>query len=103
VARAARVLLLVLALALAAIAPLAPASSAAAQDSPTTTSVVEVPAQDIVPRPNSGHEPTEAGDRGGALQLGILAIVVVAIGAAVLHLRRQSQRARAATGDQTAS
>jgi uncharacterized protein HemX len=50
--------------------------------------------QDIVPQPNSGQAPEEAGDRGGALQLLILAVLVVAVGGAVLHLRRQSRRVR---------
>lgn len=86
-----------LALVLASVTVLGAASPSAAQDAPST-SAVEVPTQDIVPKPNSGDEPTEAGDRGGALQLGILALVVVAVGGAVLHLRRQSQQARAAAG-----
>ena len=68
----------------------------AAQDPTTTTSTtVAVPSQDIIPRPNSGSEPQEAGDRGGTLQLGLLALVVVAIGGTVLVLVRQSRRARA--------
>jgi hypothetical protein len=52
------------------------------------------PAPDIVPQPNSGHEPTEAGDRGGALQLLILGLVVVGVGGVVVHLTRQARRAR---------
>ena len=64
----------------------------AAQDTPSTG----MPTQDIVPRPNSGHAPAEAGDRGGALQLLILALVVVAIAGAIWHLVRQSRRARSA-------
>jgi hypothetical protein len=66
---------------------------ALAQDTPSTG----VPAPDIVPEPNSGHEPTEAGDRGGALQLLLLGLVVVAVGGAVVHLSRQSRRARSRT------
>ncbi len=53
-----------------------------------------MPSQDIIPRPNSGSAPQEAGDRGGALQLGLLALLVVAIGGTVLVLVRQSRRAR---------
>ena len=53
---------------------------AAAQDGTPTSTTVAVPSQDIVPRPNSGSAPKEAGDRGGALQIGLLALVVVAIG-----------------------
>ena len=61
----------------------------------TTTSLVEVPAQDIVPRPNTGEEPHDAGDRGGALQLAVLVLVVAAISACVALVVRQSRRARA--------
>ena len=64
----------------------------AAQDTPSTG----MPTQDIVPSPNSGHAPAEAGDRGGALQLLILALVVAAVAGAVWHLVRQSRRARSA-------
>lgn len=60
--------------------------------SPSTT--VGLPTQDIVPQPNSGAAPQEAGDRGGALQLGVLALVVVAISGATFALVRQSRRAR---------
>lgn len=65
---------------------------AIAQDTPSTG----MPTQDIVPRPNSGHAPAEAGDRGGALQLLILALVVAAVAGAIWHLVRQSRRARSA-------
>lgn len=67
---------------------------AAAQDAPSSTG--EVPTQEIVPRPNSGEAPDEAGDRGGALQLGLLALVVLAVALATANLVRQSRRARAA-------
>jgi hypothetical protein len=71
-----------------------PAATVHAQDEPTTTSVAELPPADIIPRPNSGHAPTEAGDRGGALQLGLLALGVIVLAGGVLHLWRQSRRAR---------
>jgi hypothetical protein len=87
-----RRLLLAVLLGLGAI--LASPSGAGAQDGTTTTTVAELPPADIIPQPNSGHAPTEAGDRGGALQLGLLALVVVVITGAVWHLVRQSRRAR---------
>jgi len=71
---------------------------AVAQDAPppsSSTTIVVRPAPDIVPRPNSGAAPAEAGDRGGALQLGLLTLVVVLIGGVTVHLVRQSRRARA--------
>lgn len=70
---------------------------ALAQDTPTpstATTIVVRPVPDIVPRPNSGTAPGEAGDRGGALQLGLLGLVVVMIGGAVANLVRQSRRGR---------
>ena len=68
---------------------------AIAQDpTTTTTETEEVPTRDIVPAPDSGEEPTEAGDRGGALQLGLLAAVVAGIGLVVYLARRQSLRDR---------
>jgi hypothetical protein len=66
------------------------AGTAGAQENPKP----EAPTQDIVPRPNSGEAPKEAGDRGGALQLLNVGLIVVALGGADLHLVRQSQRAR---------
>lgn len=71
------------------------AAPAGAQDQPSTS---QVPTQEIVPKPNSGTAPEEAGDRGGALQLGLLALVVSAVGLAVANLVRQSRRARARDG-----
>ena len=72
------------------------AGPARAQDpGASTTSLAPVPDQDIVPQPNQGEEPAEAGDRGGALQLGILALVVVGISVVIVVLVRQSRRARA--------
>lgn len=54
----------------------------------------DAPTQDIVPRPNSGEAPEEPGDRGGALQLLVAGLLVVAVGGAAAHLVRQSRRAR---------
>lgn len=82
----------VLLMALLLISTLATATPALAQDPPSSSG--EVPTQEIVPKPNSGEAPDEAGDRGGALQLGLLALVVVAVGLAVANLVRQSRRAR---------
>jgi hypothetical protein len=73
------------------------AAPAATQEpsSGTTTTLVDVPARDIVPEPNSGEVPHDAGDRGGALQLAVLALVMLAIGGVVALVVRQSRRARA--------
>jgi len=70
------------------------AGGAAAQDPEgTATTAVPSPPQ-IIPRPDSGTQPQEAGDRGGTLQLGLLTLLVVVIAGVVLVLVRQSQRAR---------
>jgi len=61
-----------------------------AQEPPSTGMTT----QDIVPKPNSGRAPTEAGDRGGALQLLLPTLLVLALGGGALHLTRQSRRAR---------
>lgn len=82
-------LALVAAVILIAALALAP-STVGAQDAPPTGA----PAPDIVPQPNSGHAPTDAGDRGGALQLLVLGVVVVGVAGATAHLVRQSRAAR---------
>jgi len=70
----------------------APAS--AQEPGSTTTSLPQVPTQEIVPQPNSGTPPHDAGDRGGALQLAVMGLVVVAVGGVVVMVVRQSRRAR---------
>jgi hypothetical protein len=89
-ARAARLLVLALAVLVSTGPPVG------AQDpSTTTTSLIEVPAQDIVPQPDVGEEPDDAGDRGGALQIAVLLLVVAAVAGAVVAVVTQSRRARA--------
>jgi hypothetical protein len=84
-------------LAALALVVLALTAPPAAQDpGTTTTSLPQVPTQEIVPQPNTGTAPEDAGDRGGALQLTLLGLVVVAIGGAVVVVVRQSRRARQA-------
>lgn len=72
-------------------------SPAAAQDTDTTdatdTTISGVPSQDIIPKPGSGEAPSEAGDRGGALQLAVLAVIVVGVGVVVGAIVRQARRA----------
>jgi hypothetical protein len=80
--------LLAIAVLLGAVVP------AGAQDPATSTSTTGVPAPNIVPEPNSGAEPTEAGDRGGGLQLLVLGLVIVAIGGGVAYVVREARRSR---------
>lgn len=81
---------LLVALVLGALA--APAGAAVAQDETDPTN--EVPTQDIVPKPNSGRPPEDAGDRGGALQLLVLGLIVGAVGFGVWRLSRQVRGAK---------
>ncbi len=85
-----------IALAVVGAGPHAPRRRVAQEPGTTTTSLPQVPTQEIVPQPNAGAAPDEAGDRGGALQLACSALVVVAIGGVVVVVVRQSRRARQA-------
>jgi hypothetical protein len=51
--------------------------------------------QDIIPRPNSGDEPTEAGDRGGVLQVFVFVAIVAGLGTIALLATRDVRRGRA--------
>jgi hypothetical protein len=89
--------------ALLALVVLSPAPAARAQEPPQrdvagsiVTSGEPLPAPHIIPRPNEGHEPVDAGDRGGALQLGLLALLVVAVGGGAAYVVHQSRAARRA-------
>jgi hypothetical protein len=55
----------------------------------TTTLVLGDPDDGIIPRPNSGHDPAEAGDRGGALQLAVLGLLVAGVGFVGFKVFRQ--------------
>jgi hypothetical protein len=54
-----------------------------------------LPGNDIVPQPNSGREPDEAGDRGGALQVLVLALMLGGVGGIVALAARDVRRTRA--------
>ena len=54
-----------------------------------------MPTQEIIPEPNAGHAPEEAGDRGGSLQLLVLVLVLAGIGGVAFHVTRQARRAGA--------
>ncbi|HET6954121.1 MAG TPA: hypothetical protein VFI47_27395 [Acidimicrobiales bacterium] len=60
-----------------------------------TTEGAPVPDQRIIPRPDSGAEPSEAGDRGGALQVLVLVLMVGGVVAVATLARRDMRRGRA--------
>ncbi len=59
----------------------------------------DVPVQHIIPRPNSGQKPEDAGDRGGSLQLGLLGLVCATLAGGTIHVIRLSHKAKAAQRD----
>lgn len=64
-------------------------------DGDPSTDDAPVPEQDMIPEPNSGRPPTDAGDRGGALQGGVFLLIVVGVGGIAVLAVRESRRARA--------
>jgi hypothetical protein len=81
--------------------PVAAASPLQADPSdaePPPSTVAPDEEQGIIPEPNSGHEPREAGDRGGALQLLLLAVIVTGVGVIAGFVVRESRRNLAARG-----
>lgn len=56
------------------------------------------PGNNIIPDPNSGRSPREAGDRGGALQTLVLVLIVGAVAGGAALVVRESRRARASGG-----
>jgi hypothetical protein len=94
-----RALLLVAVAALALLVPAAHAQEGPAQrsvDGSIDTSGEPLPEPHIIPRPNEGHKPIDAGDRGGGLQLGLLALMVAAVSGGVAYGVHESRKARAA-------
>lgn len=74
----------------------APAASAQPDEGTTTTARIE--GGDIIPRPNTGAEPQDAGDRGGALQTVLFVGIVGGVVVMAAIVVRQSRRARADRG-----
>ncbi len=74
--------------------PLASTAPTGAQE-PTATTTTLPPAPDIIPRPDQGVAPQDAGDRGGALQATLFFLVIGGVGVIALLVVRESRRARA--------
>jgi hypothetical protein len=86
-------------------APVAGRLAAAQQPPAPTTSIAPdetlVPIPRIIPLPNSGHKPADAGDPGGFLQVSlfffICGAIVLICGLIYLDARRKKRRREAAT------
>lgn len=85
-----RVRLVVAAVLLALAVPV----TALAQDATTTTLPPSVDSPSIIPKPNQGIEPQDAGDRGGALQALTFVLIIGGVGAIGAAVWRQSVKAR---------
>lgn len=74
-----------------------PASASPSQGDEPATTLAPEDAPDIIPRPNTGSAPVDAGDRGGSLQSALFVVVIggiVLIGALVTRESRRSRRER---------
>jgi hypothetical protein len=71
-------------------------------DGDPSTDDAPIPDQDMIPEPNSGRPPSDAGDRGGALQGVVFVLIVIGVGGigvlAVWESRRARVRRTAASG-----
>jgi hypothetical protein len=75
-----------------------PAAAQQPEDDPDgdpSTDDAPLPGQDMIPEPNSGRPPRDAGDRGGALQGVVLLLIVVGVAGIAGLAVRESRRARA--------
>jgi hypothetical protein len=88
------VLVLVLALAAGPAHASAAAGPARVGDDPdsSTTTLFDDGDQRMIPRPNSGHAPEDAGDRGGALQIAVLVLIVVGVSVVGVQIFRQTRQ-----------
>lgn len=97
-------LLVVLACALLVLAPPARAIPAGDSDgggageAPVTTLGQQPEGGGIIPRPDSGTEPEDAGDRGGALQTVLFVTILGGVAVIAALVVRESRRARAERG-----
>lgn len=73
-------------------------TTAPATNAPVTTLGEQPEGGGIIPRPGSGVEPEDAGDRGGALQTVLFVVVVGGIVLIIGLVVRESRRVRAERG-----
>lgn len=106
VTRSLRALLAVVVLSVALATALVTSSAAGAQTdpSPTTTAFDYSGCANALPGPECGQKPQSAGDRGGALQLGLFLFVALGTAAGLVYVAMRvrqgtKERARTVTGD----
>ncbi|MDE0803604.1 MAG: hypothetical protein OSA99_09805 [Acidimicrobiales bacterium] len=80
------------------LAPPAIAAPAGDGDAPVTTLGQQPEGGGIIPRPDSGTEPEDAGDRGGALQTVLFVVMLGGVVVIAGLVVRESRRARANRG-----
>ncbi|MEM7288666.1 MAG: hypothetical protein AAF480_20150 [Actinomycetota bacterium] len=91
--------LLALAVVVASLVAVGPVAAAQeTEEEPVTITQADQPAGGIIVQPNSGVAPDDPGDRGGALQLTLLALILGFVGVAFYSIRRSSRKALAAQG-----
>ena len=72
-----------------------PSFSDEKQDSSPDVEIIKVDdGSGIIPKPGSGSAPSSPTDRGGALQLGLLGLLILFPAVAILSVRRQAKRNR---------
>jgi hypothetical protein len=74
-----------------------PAAAQQPEDDPDgdpSTDDAPLPGQEMIPEPNSGRPPSDAGDRGGALQGVVLLLIVIGVGGIAGLALRESRRPR---------
>ena len=70
-----------------------PASSEETPGSSDSTEIIKVDdGSGIIPKPGSGTSPSSPTDRGGALQLGLLGLLILFPVVAIVSIRRQAKR-----------
>jgi hypothetical protein len=62
------------------------------QEPPDTTATTAQEVPGIIPEPDAGRAPEDPGDRGGALQLAVLGLILVALAVIVWRIVRSARR-----------
>lgn len=83
---------------LLALGGIAGAPAAVAQSGEQAPTTAPEPGGDMIPEPNSGSEPDDAGDRGGSLQSVLFVGIIGGIAVMGWLVVRQSRKARAERG-----